>query len=850
MSVLRTQLAAVARRPSRLLLTGLAVLVASFVVYATVLARDITQKTLLDQASGTPAAAALVVGTNPAAYENVRVTGADYAKLKALPGVSGAEARVAASGQVGADYLSVEADPGAGPLAVSHLREGRFPARTGEIAVTPRTADRMGLPVGTTLTMTTEWTDDGKPRTTRKLTVTGIVDVPDDYGSAAYAPQPVVSALAGTTGFDQVELVLTPTADPAAVRAEAERIIAASPAPEEGFSRAQVLTGSDFRTAQARERIRDLDSIFLAVGLFVLIAVGAAGLVAASTFRIVFAQRMRQLALLRAIGAGRGAVRGALAAEGALTGLVTGVAGVLAALALGQLAPPLLRASGVELASPGFPVLPALGVVALAVAITVVAVLAPAFAAARVAPLEALRAAGTAPGRRTIGWFRAVAGILLALLGAALAAYVIASLPDRDALNYNPRNPLLATVASGGLIFGALMALGPVLIRPVLAAVGLPLRRLGPVGRLAVGGVGGAPRRAAAVATVVALGVTLIAGVVVTGASFREYAERELATTAPADFEIEATGDERLARDAVDAAAASPDLTHVTPYRRLPGVKVGDLEADAVDLDTRALPELAKVREASGSLTDVGPGKVAISGYLSDTSGLRAGDPATITAGSKKVQVQVAATLPESGPLRASVLMAPADLTKLGAPAGFSGLLADAAADGESGRTAGLRALKTITQDRPGFGTTVLADERDEINSTVDNLLAVVLGLIGLTVAIAVVGVGTTTALSVVERVRESGLLRAVGLSRTGLRTMMTTEAGLYGVVGAVLGLLLGVPYAWLAVKAFGIGAPLALPVWQLAAVLVTLAGLTALAGVLPARRAAKVSPVSALGVD
>ncbi|WP_305788921.1 ABC transporter permease [Symbioplanes lichenis] len=850
MSVLRTQLAGVARRPSRLLLTGLAVLVASFVVYATVLARDITEKTLLDQASGTPAAAGLVVGADPATYDGVVIKGADFTRLKALPGVAGAEGRLSAGGQVGTDYLSVDADPGAGPLAKSRLREGKYPARTGEIAVTPRTADRMGMPVGTTLTMTTEWTDEGKPAKTKKLTVTGIVDTPEDYGSAAYAPQSVVSALAGTTDLNQVELVLAPGADPSAVRAAAEQIIAAGPAPEEGMSRPQVFTGADFRTAEARRAVSDIDDIFLAVGLFILIAVGAAGLVAASTFRIVFAQRMRQLALLRAIGAGRGPIRRALAVEGALTGLVTGVAGVLAALALGQLAPPALRASGVELASPGFPLLPALGVVGLAIGITVLAVLAPAFSAARVAPLEALRASSTAQGRRTIGWFRATVGILLALAGAALAAYVISSLPGRDTLNYDPQTPLLATVASGGLVFGALMALGPVLIRPVLAAVGLPLRRLGPVGRLAVGGVGGAPRRAAAVSTVVALGVTLIAGVVVTGASFREFAERELATSAPADFEIAATGDERLSRAAVDQAAASPDLAHVTPYRRLPDLKLGDLAADAVDLDTRALPELAKVREASGSLADVGPGKVALSGYLSDTTGLRTGDTTTLTAGSRRVQVQVAATLPDSGPLQAGVLMAPADLTKLGAPADYSGLLADAAASGESGRTAGLQALKQVVQGQPGFGTTVLADQRDEINSVVNNLLAVVIGLIGLTVAIAVVGVGTTTALSVVERVRESGLLRAVGLSRSGLRTMMTTEAGLYGIVGAVLGLLLGVPYAWLAVKAFGVGAPLALPVWQLAAVLVALAGLTALAGVLPARRAAKVSPVAALGVD
>jgi putative ABC transport system permease protein len=126
----------------------------------------------------------------------------------------------------------------------------------------------------------------------------------------------------------------------------------------------------------------------------------------------------------------------------------------------------------------------------------------------------------------------------------------------------------------------------------------------------------------------------------------------------------------------------------------------------------------------------------------------------------------------------------------------------------------------------------------------------IALGLIGLTVLIAVVGVGTTTALSVVERARESGMLRAIGLSRGGLRAMLTTESALYGVIGAGIGLVLGVPYAWLAVKALGVNAPLTLPVWQLVGVFAVLVLLTALAGVLPARRAAKVSPVAALGAE
>jgi putative ABC transport system permease protein len=851
-NVLRTQLAGAARRPARLLLTGLAMLVASFVVYATVLAQQVTERTVLDGLSGTPAAVDLVVGGEPASGGMSRITPAELARLQAVPGVAEAAGRAEVAGETGGQYLTVTADPGSGPLAVAHVSRGRYPSGPGEIAVSPRTADRMGLPVGTTVSLITVWDDDGRPGKPVRLTVTGLADARDDYGFTAYAPAATVAALGTDPALSRVDLRLAPGADTAAVRAAVERIVQGMPAPREGFDRAQVRSGADVRTDEAHQAASEINEVFAVVAMFVAIAVVAAGLVATSTFRIVFAQRMRQLALLRAVGAGRGSIRRALAVEGALTGFVAGLAGVSGALIVGHVLPPVLRSVGIAVSAPGVPVLPAAGVVALSVLITVLAVLAPAFSAAKVAPLEALRAASTTGGRRDIGKLRWAFGLLLTLGAGASAGYVLAHLPGRDAKDYAPAPMLLTVVVSGALAFFALMALGPVLVRPVLATVGWPLRRLGAVGRLAVGGVGGAPRRAAAVCVVVALGVTLIAGVVVTGASVRVLADRELASAVPADFELTANGDERVPAALVEQAQASPDLAHVTGYRRLDNVRIGAAEEQlqATDLDLAALPTLDKIDVSAGALAGIGPGAVAISGFATELTGLGVGDTTTLTAGGKKVQVKVAALLPETGPLQSYVLVDPGDLSRLGAPATYSGLLADAAKPGEDGRTAGQKAMQQLTHGRSGLGVQVLADERDQFNLVLDGVLAVALGLVGLTVLIAVVGVGTTTALSVVERVRESGLLRAVGLSRGGLRAMLTAESSLYGVIGATIGLALGVPYAWLSIKALGVNAPLTLPVWQLAAVFAVLVAFTALAGVLPARRASRVSPVAALATD
>lgn len=845
-AILRTQLAGVTRRPARMLLTGLAVLVASFVVYSTVLAQQITERSVLNGLSGTPEAVDLVV-------RGGLINNGHLDRISKLPGVAEATGRTEAGLDVNGEYLGLIADPGTGPLSVITLAEGKFPDSPGQIAVTPRTVERLGLTLGSTVNANA---GTGKPV---PITIVGIVTPRDDFGFQGYASVGTVVKLTGFDTLNQIDIRLDGGADRDAVRAEVTALTGAgspdSASPDSSSQagagvgddngQTEVATGADVRLDEARAAAGEVDQVFAVVGAFVAVAVVAAGLIAASTFRIVFAQRMRQLALLRAVGAGRSALARALATEGILTGLVAGLTGVLAALAVCHAIPLILGAFGWTVSSPGFPLLPALGTVALAVVITLVAVLAPAFSAARVAPLEALRSAATTGAKTGIGALRWVIGLLFALLAGGVAAFVATKLPGPDPENYDPLPMLLGVIASGGLAFIALIALGPVLVRPVLAVAGWPLRRLGPVGRLAVGGVGGSARRAAAVSVVVALGVTLVAGVLVGGASIRTLADRELAAAAPADFELSSVEGKPLPAGLAGRAKASTDLTRVTPYRRVDAVRVaaaagsaGVLEdVSATDLAAAGLPRLADLAAASGSIDELKPGTVVLGRFVADLVGLSTGDTVVASAGSKEVRLRVVAVLSDMAPLHTGLLVDPADLTALGAPAAATGILADAAREGEDGRTAGLRAMRQSYAGQSGFRVDVLADQRDQMNTALTVLLAIALVLIGLTVLIAVVGVGATTALSVVERVRESGLLRAVGMSRGGLRTMLTTESALYGVIGSALGIVLGIPYAWLAVLATGVNAPLALPVWQLAAVFVALVALTALAGVLPARR-------------
>ncbi|MFI2431277.1 FtsX-like permease family protein [Streptomyces sp. NPDC018693] len=417
--------------------------------------------------------------------------------------------------------------------------------------------------------------------------------------------------------------------------------------------------------------------------------------------------------------------------------------------------------------------------------------------------------------------------------------------------DYDRDLAMLGTVASATLAFLALVALGPLLVRPVLAVAGWPLRRLGATGQLAVSGVGGTPRRAAAVSVVVALGVALVSGALVGVACLTGYMERADALQAPADFRV-ADGGKGLDPAVVRQFAALPELSHVISYRTLQfpvGPEGARQEIEVSDLDPDALPTGKDIDAATGAFDDLAPGSAVVA---ADLLGVTTGDTFALPSRRGDIRLTVAATLPGQGPLQAGVLVAPADLDRMGADRNATGILADAAGEGLAARGEAHRALETTIRahaaDPDAVTISVLAEARDGSRDTIRLTGTTALGLVALTVLIAVVGVTATTSLTAIERTREFGLLRVLGLGGGALRRTITMEAGLYGVLGGVLGLALGIPYAWLLIRTTVTEAPLRLPAGQLLAVFTGLALLTALAGLLPARRATRITPMTALG--
>jgi putative ABC transport system permease protein len=824
--VLRTQLSGMLRRPGRLLLTGLSVLVAAFVVFGTVLAYAIVSRTTLDTFSATPEAVSVVAyttGGEPLDPEQV-------AAIRTTAGVAEVTGRVTATFTVGdasaGSDLDLLADPGTGPLSRITLVSGAYPAAARQIAVDRRAAGRLGVTVGGTLRLNTP-NRSGKPVT---VTVTGIVDGPRDSTERAWAPDQMVAALSGEPGFPRVDVLAGPGADiPAMINGMSERLL------RDPTAYVSVTTGDSMRVREARAAVQQFDQLFALVAMFVAIAVVAAALVATSTFRIVFAQRMRQLALLRAIGAQRNQLVVALAVEGAVVGLVTGTVGVLLAQAAGFAAPALAAMFGRTVSAPGVPVGAAVAVVLGAGLLTAGAVLAPAFAAAGVSPLQALRSASTLAAERGITVPRLVGGLLLVAVTGGIAWLTVRSMGSSEALLY--------LVGTGAFGFGALILLGPVLIRPILAVAGWPLRRFGPAGRLAVSGIGGTPRRAAAVSVVVALGVTMLAGTVVGISSLQLWTDRTMASRTPADLAMFAEGRGGF-DDVVARLRADSRFRDVTPFRMADFSSTdGGFSHGAIAVDLTAMPMLRTLEASAGQVTALGPGKVVLSATAASDLGAGVGEVVTLRSDGT-VRAEVVAILTGDGPLRMGAVLTPADLDALGGAS--PGVLADIATGGRDEALAAFRGAGAPA----GTEVAVLADARDKADGEVSSLFAAAVGLLGLTVLIAAVGVGTTTGLSVLERTQEFGLARALGLTRARLRLMIGMEAGLYGLIGAVLGILLGVPMAWLALESLRLDLPMTLPAGRLAAIALVTATITVLAGLLPARRAARVSPVAALAAD
>ncbi|RJQ79898.1 FtsX-like permease family protein [Pseudonocardiaceae bacterium YIM PH 21723] len=836
MTLIRTVLAEIRQRPTRLLLTGLAVIVAGFFAAATLLLGDTAKQALLAEGSSVPPGATLVVSgagqaqgpLDPGLVKQIAASpGVTQVRAADGPGVS-----VALAGKpTDQDHWFIQPDPGSGPLSSTPVVRGALPTGAGQVAVSEKTASRKGVEVGSKLTVT------GDKGRIAQVVVTGVIKSRLDFGGTLVGTQQMIDSVSDGSRVYKV-YVATSAGAQDSVRAALAKI-----------GPFKVENASDVAQKELKELSSGIDQMLLALSLFILIAVFAAAVVVSSTFRIVVAQRKRRTALMRCVGATRGQVLRSLLAEAGVSGLVAGVLGVAIALGVGSLVVELVKGPDFQIDGLAVSWWKMALVVVGATLMTVVAAVGPAVGGTKVPPVEALGAAKQAdagPGVRTV---RVVAGVLLALVAAGLVAVsVVTATDDGGPLS------LIAVIGSGMVGFLALLAIGPVLVPALARLVGMPVRAVGKVaGTVAVNNAVRVPRRTAATTAVLSLGVTLISAVLVILASSKASVAAGLDAKFPAAIEVRSVSEGPLKGGQVDKLKALPQAGAVATKSTVEGDVTFKGKTDKgwelSGIDLAGYQPARQMKFFSGGVDSLGAGKVAVAKGQADYLKINQGDSVTLQNGQRQLVVTVGAVVKGSDAIQGFVLT-PSDMAKLAPGLAPSSVLLDPAknVDAEKLRTAVVESLGADSSVK----VVTFADQRAMFEKVMNQVTLVILGLVGMTVLVAVVGVAVTLSLSVVERTQESGLLRALGLPKAGLRAMLAWEAVLFGGLAAVIGVGLGVLYGVFGVRALGkqVSEVITVPFGQLVIVAVGMVVLALLAALIPARASAKAGPLKALAAD
>ncbi len=711
--------------------------------------------------------------------------------------------------------------------------EGRGPQRAGEVALESATLESSGLSVGDT-------TDAVLGGEVTQVEVVGRVDLGGPMAGAT------IVLVDEQTGLD----VLAPeggVGDIAVYAAEgtsaAQLVDRLEPLAGDGL---EVVTGDALRAENKEEIASQLGFVTTFLLVFAGIALFVGAFIISNTFAMSVRQRMRELALLRAVGASPVQVFSSVLVQAAVVGLVGSALGVAGGLGLVSVLRVGLGAAGMDLVG-DIPVDATTIVVSLVVG-TVVSVLAaalPARRAALVPPVEAMRDDVATP-ERSLRW-RAVGGLAVTVLGgAALAAAMLR--PEADNAEQ------LLGVGAAGVLVGVLM-LSPTVARAAVGVLAWPfVQLLRPVGRLARGNVVRNPRRTANTAGALMIGMALVGAVSVIAVTAQQSVAGVVEAQTNADVVVRSATNV-IPAGAVEDVAALPEAGRSDAIAFAPlAVSSGD-EAPAVQyvigLDDGTLGGSVEVDVVDGSLDSLGAGQVAVLEAASDEHGWGVGDTVTVggTDGPQDLTVVAVFTTNVLGsPLVVDqqvldTLVPPeqqqVDTILVSAAAGTSTAeLQEAVADA----VAPYVVVSVLTRDE---FVSSLADQ-------VNQVLVILYALLGLSVVIAVLGIVNTLALSVIERTREIGLLRAVGLGRLQLAGTVTVESVLTAVFGTVLGLVVGVALASTLPTLFadeGLST-LVIPWGSLAGMLVLAVVVGVLAALWPGTRAARMKVLDAVAYE
>ncbi|MFI0977430.1 ABC transporter permease [Streptomyces sp. NPDC021093] len=775
-------------------------------------------------------------------------------RLRDLPGVTSVRPSVNGSATLARkDGEPVNADgnrqnlagdyaPGAdGKDARYPIVSGRGPAAEGELALAAATAEKAGYRIGDTVRFATTG-----PALTKKLV--GTVRTEDPRVTAGstlvlFDTRTAQGLFRSPGRFHEISVAAAPGTDRYALTEQVRALL-----PKEG---ATATSGAELAAEQARQTAEDSEALTKMLLVFAGIALFVGMFIIANTFTMLIAQRSREIALMRAVGASRRQVVRAVLVEAGVLGLGASAAGFVLGLGIAAGLRPLLNASGAGLPEGPLVVSPTvlLGSPAVGVLVTVLAAWLPSRRAAKIAPMEALSSVEAPAAVRGL-LVRNVLGALLTGAGVAVMLYV-------STLGNGAQKNLLLAMFGSFLTMTGTIVLAPLLSRPVVSLAGRVTSRLfGVSGRLAQENALRNPRRTAATASALMIGLALITGLTVVGDSVDRAVGRGAVQGLTADYRVVNSAYLGLDPALGDKVADVPGVAGATPLASA-GLTVNGEYAKVSGLDPEQLDEVADVDFTSGSADAVGPGRIAVSETYARRAGLRVGAPvrgrfvkdqfAPDSGGTAHLRELTVVGVYRENPVLAGVIGDLADVLPYTVDGKYESVLVKAA----PGRAAGLdREIRSALGNSPLLKVQSQEQLAEEGFVEIGLMLDMMYGLLGMAVVIAVLGVVNTLAMSVFERTREIGLLRAIGLDRTGIRRMVRLESVVISLFGALFGIATGVFLAWTGGSLTASGLPdysTTLPWPRLALFLGLAVVVGVLAAIWPAGRASRLDMLRAI---
>ena len=720
-----------------------------------------------------------------------------------------------------------------------HVLEGRWPASDDEVVIDASTADKQGYAVGDTVEITTL-----QPKRPFELVGVAQYGTVDSLGNATFAvfTIPAAQELLDREGeYDAISAAAQEGTS------EDELVQAIEPVlPQE----AKVVSASA-ESAEAQDEVSDFTSIFRYFLLtFAAIALFVGAFVIFNTFSITVAQRTREFATLRTIGASRRQVLGSVILESLVIGLLASLVGLGLGVLIAEGIEALFGSFGIELPSADrvFALRTVIVALIVGVGVTLAAGLFPAIRATRVPPIAAVREGATLPPSRFARYTPWIAGLVV-----VLSIVLLARAMFTDELGTSDR--LLSIAAGVLLLFLGVAMLASRLVRPIAAVVGLPARSAGgAAGRLASGNSVRNPGRTASTAAALMIGIALVAFIATLTNGMKASNRQAIEDQVAADYVVTSLdGYTPFVSAAGDALADSPAPEMVTSVRSDAGLVNGDsAEIGGLEPDTIADAYVFDWKEGDESvLATLGTENAIVTSNFAEDHDISVGDTLTIrSTADKTADVKVVGTFepPPFYPLLESVNVSTQLFDSLYDRPRNRWTWANASGEpNDQGRAQMEVALS-------GFPDTQLETRQEWIDredADFNEFISFLYVMLTLAVFVSVFGMINTLVLSVYERTREIGTLRAIGMTRRQVRRMIRQESVITALIGAAIGLPLGIFLAALVNTALSeYDVRFSIPWAQLLVLTVVAIIIGILAAIAPARRAAKLNPLEAIAYE